>query len=85
MKTSCITTIHVISIFYLSKQVLQRKGFISNIQQSQKYLQAVNVQQVEFSFVRLLQDVALLNCHQMLLQVTFNFIEALETVQFIQK
>lgn len=46
------------------------------------YLQAVNVQQVELSFVRLLQDVALLNCHQMLLQVSFNFIEASERVQF---
>jgi len=49
------------------------------------YLQAVDVQQVEFSFVRLFQEVALLNCHQMLLYVIFNFIEASETVQIIQK
>lgn len=49
------------------------------------YLEAVNVQQVEFSFVRLLQDAVLLNCHQMLLQVTFNFIKASETVQFIKE
>lgn len=40
------------------------------------YLQTVDVQAVEFSFVRLLQDVALLNCSQMLLQVTFNLIKA---------
>lgn len=31
------------------------------------YLQTVNVQQVEFSFVSLLQDVVPLNCHKMLL------------------
>lgn len=43
------------------------------------YLQTVNIQAVEFSFVRLLQDVALLNCNQMLLQVNFNFIEASKT------
>lgn len=49
------------------------------------YLQAVNVHQVEFSFVRLLQDVALLNCHQVLLQVIFNFIEASDRAQFVQK
>lgn len=48
------------------------------------YLQAVNVQQVEFSFVCFLQDVAPLNCHEMLLQVTFHFIKASET-QLIQK
>lgn len=45
------------------------------------YLQTVDVQAVEFSFVRLLQDVALLNCSQMLLQVTFNLIKATQNSQ----
>lgn len=71
----------------MNKSAEQREGFIliySGVR-IHSYLQAVNVQQVQFSFVRLFQDVVLLNCHQMLLHVTFNCIEASETVQFIQK
>lgn len=40
------------------------------------YLQAIQVQGVEFGFVCSLQDFARLNCPQMLLQVNFNFVEA---------
>lgn len=42
------------------------------------YLQAVNVQAVQFRLVRLLQDPTLLHCCQMLLQVIFNLTKALK-------
>lgn len=42
------------------------------------HLQAVDVQQVQLSFVRLLQDVTLLNVRQMLLQIPPDLFEASE-------
>lgn len=43
------------------------------------HLQAVDVQQVELSFVHLLQDFTLLDVRQMLLQIPLDFVEASET------